>query len=289
MSKLIGTKPNQVPTNGDLGTMAYTDYNDIAANNGLSVDRAIRSNTDVKNIVASGPIWFNLGDGPFQTYVDINYTGKGCWALVAKPGGTNMGDQTFQSGQYDVFDVNAHGDMTNTSVVTSSKDQVSRSNCNGLFRLNGRAYIMAVEIVSMGHCSGAHNGDKYFIKKLTNQNSFDAWHGMFLNSLWGSDDATVCNYTAPNEGTAFKLTGSDWAQTWVGDFTDFTDTAGTGDLKDWDCNDEVSYGMPGNTMKVSRHGPIVTDWVGGCQWLRGLRSNGYHTNWNSSGLVWVKI
>jgi hypothetical protein len=30
MAKLIGTDPNQVPTNGDLGTMAYQDYDVIA-------------------------------------------------------------------------------------------------------------------------------------------------------------------------------------------------------------------------------------------------------------------
>jgi hypothetical protein len=30
MAKLIGNKPNQVPTNGDLGTMAYQDYDVVA-------------------------------------------------------------------------------------------------------------------------------------------------------------------------------------------------------------------------------------------------------------------
>ena len=30
MTKLIGTEPNQVPSNADLGTMAYQNYDTVA-------------------------------------------------------------------------------------------------------------------------------------------------------------------------------------------------------------------------------------------------------------------
>ena len=290
MSKSIGTGPNQVPTNADLGTMAYQDYHAVLGNDGSSASLAIKTNSDVKNIAWSGPIWFDLGYGAFKTYVDVSFDDKGIWALVAKQGGTDMGNQTFQSGQYDVFDINAHGDMGNTGVSNTSRDQISRDNCNELFRLNGQAYIMCMEQITQGHCSAYNHSDKKaFIKKVTNQSTFDAWHGMFLNSLWGSDDPNTCHSHAPNGGSAFKITGFSGTQTWHNNYTDFDMTHGTSDLRDWDCNDEVSYGMPNNTMKVSRHGPILTDWTGGCQWSRGLRSNGYHQNWDSSCLVWVKI
>jgi len=34
MAKLIGTAPNQVPTNGDLGSMAFEDRKNYVAKNG---------------------------------------------------------------------------------------------------------------------------------------------------------------------------------------------------------------------------------------------------------------
>jgi hypothetical protein len=286
MSKLIGTGPNQVPTNADLGTMAYQDNS--VTNDGSTAGLAIRSNRDVGNIITSGAYWFNLGNGTFQTYVDVDYDGRGKFALVAKQGGSDMDTQTFQAGQYDIFDINAHGEMTNTTVTVTSKDQVSRDNCNALFRLNGSAFIMSVDIKVMAHCNSYGHFHKYYVKKVTNQNTFDAWAGMFHNSSWG--DATTCAYSAPLPGVAYKITGAHTTQVWSNNNTDFTMTENDTDLKDWDCNTEVSYGMPNNQLIASRHAPIVTDWNGGCQWLRGLRSNGYiATDWGSSGLIWVKI
>ena len=51
MGKLIGTAPNQVPTNADLGTMAYENTFNYARSIFGSIDRPASNATE---LVASG-------------------------------------------------------------------------------------------------------------------------------------------------------------------------------------------------------------------------------------------
>jgi len=64
MSKIIGTKPNQVPTNANLGTMAYVEATPVVAFNvGLS--------STFSSSGGANPITFGYTDGPGR----FNYGG----------------------------------------------------------------------------------------------------------------------------------------------------------------------------------------------------------------------
>lgn len=61
MAKLIGTDPNQVPTNGDLGDLAYQNKESVKVDN-LTVDGTARSADVVDN------------DGSFDLDAGTNFT-----------------------------------------------------------------------------------------------------------------------------------------------------------------------------------------------------------------------
>ena len=61
MAKLIGTDPNQVPTNGDLGDLAYQNKESVKVDN-LTVDGTARSADVVDN------------DGSFDLNAGTNFT-----------------------------------------------------------------------------------------------------------------------------------------------------------------------------------------------------------------------
>jgi hypothetical protein len=57
MSKIIGTKPNQVPTNANLGTMAYVEATPVVAFN-------VGLNSTFSNSGNANPITWDNTDGP---------------------------------------------------------------------------------------------------------------------------------------------------------------------------------------------------------------------------------
>ena len=68
MAKLIGTDPNQVPTNADLGTMAYIDYNTLkpqllaGSNRNLIINGAMKVAQRGTSITVSNNNWLYLMD-----------------------------------------------------------------------------------------------------------------------------------------------------------------------------------------------------------------------------------
>ena len=73
MAKLIGTAPNQVPTNADLGTMAYLDYDAIIAPLGTYTTSGLYSYWDV----SSGDSYSGLGNTLFDLAGNQNLTNSG--------------------------------------------------------------------------------------------------------------------------------------------------------------------------------------------------------------------
>lgn len=70
MSKLIGTGPNQVPTNADLGTMAYQKASDYVVSPLGSVNNPAESATALvqAGITANGYYYVDLGSGAQSLY-----------------------------------------------------------------------------------------------------------------------------------------------------------------------------------------------------------------------------
>lgn len=70
MSKLIGTGPNQVPTNADLGTMAYQKASDYVVSPLGSVNNPAESATALvqAGITANGYYYIDLGSGAQSIY-----------------------------------------------------------------------------------------------------------------------------------------------------------------------------------------------------------------------------
>lgn len=72
MANLIGSKPNQVPTNGSLGTMAFQDKENVKIDN-LEVDKSTRIDDNTYGVVESyGTTSFKQLSGKFQKYIRIN-------------------------------------------------------------------------------------------------------------------------------------------------------------------------------------------------------------------------
>lgn len=257
-----------------------------APRTGASAALAITEVGDVDNIAVNGAYYFNVGGSTFQTYVDVNLDGKGKWALIRKMGATTTGDQTYNSGYFDLFDLDAHGTMTNTSFSTASKDTLSRDQINGLFRLNPNAGIMGMYFYQNGCSAGTGTPNYYYVKKVTNRTTFDAWYGIWNEGLWSDQSETYATTgTLTGAGTAWKVTiGSN--NTWTSDNTDFDHNSNYA-FKNWDVwQKPAPIGWNDSTFYVGRHGPIYTDWTGGCQWLYNLRDMSSYT---ASGLLWVKL
>jgi hypothetical protein len=88
MAKLIGTAPNQVPTNADLGTMAYLDYDNFAAKDGSSSSMAAEYGSRVIALgYGAGLYWLtgksSSGYPAQQVYVDAEG-----WMLTFRHAGT---------------------------------------------------------------------------------------------------------------------------------------------------------------------------------------------------------
>ena len=96
MAKLTGTKPNQVPTNADLGTMAYQDADNYATMTiGTEFNPAASPAEIASNGLSDGWYWITGKDGnAFKTYVWASSepaTGVGYgWMLALKA--VNSGD-----------------------------------------------------------------------------------------------------------------------------------------------------------------------------------------------------
>lgn len=86
MNKLIGTAPNQVPTNADLGTMAYLDHGELYYTNniGLASTSPASSTKQLEDagITSSGNYWFTDGVNTYQNYVLVE-SGE-CWMKVLR-------------------------------------------------------------------------------------------------------------------------------------------------------------------------------------------------------------
>ena len=64
MAKLIGTAPNQVPTNGDLGTMAFEDAKNYATETYVDNGLALKADTSSLSAVATSGSYTDLTDKP---------------------------------------------------------------------------------------------------------------------------------------------------------------------------------------------------------------------------------
>lgn len=285
-----GNTPGSLYFNASTGALRIRG-NDNWANvyeaprTGVSAALAITEASDVANIVVSGAYYFNVGGSTFQTYVDTNLDGKGKWALVRKFGGNTVPDQTYNSGKYDIFDLGAHGTMTDTIISRSSKDTLSRDQINGLFRLNPDAGIMTLDFIENGCSAGLDTPGFYYLKKLSNRTTFDAWHGMFNNYLWGDQAENASGESIGNGGSAWKVTKNS-ESIWSNNNTDFTHQTGYA-VKAWEPHlQPTPVGWYDSSFYTARHGPIYTDWTGGCRWLLA-----YNTmiSYNAQGRVWVKI
>lgn len=260
-----------------------------APRDGSTNTLAIQEAADMDNVTSSGAVWFNPGGTgtAFQTYVDINLNGHGKWALVRKLGGDVINDQTYNSGKYDIWDLGAHGTMTNTNLSTSSKDTLSRDQLNSLFRLNPDAGIMGLYFATNG-CDGSSGINQYYyMKKVTNRSTFDAWHGMWNSYIWGDQAANASGENVANNGSAFYTTIGT-ASTWTNNNTSFNHQSY--DVNAWEA---ITHPTPvgwSGTFYSTRHGPIYTDWNGGCRWVHELREPpSVSSNQGASGLVYVKL
>jgi hypothetical protein len=264
-------------TDGDTADQAYSWS--ILAIDGSTSALAITTSNHISNITTSGAKWFTVGGSTFQTYVDINLSGKGAWALVRKvgAGGTNQ-----TGGAYRL--VAARGNVTNTTMAgnNTDNDSLSRDQINGLFRLNANAGILTLDFITNG-CNGANTGYFYYLKKVTNRTTFDAWHGLLNAYLWGDMNQNSTASLVSGGNTAWRGWSNKSASTdWNSSYTDFTHREGS--LEGWDAHSYSISGWTSSTIYVSRHGPIVTDWDAGCQWV--WRHN---ANYESAGRVWVKL
>ena len=78
MGKLIGTDPNQVPTNADLGTMSFQDY-DVAAPLLIGGRRNIFINGGFN--VAQRGTSFTQSSGGYMLDRWTSYIGEGTWTV----------------------------------------------------------------------------------------------------------------------------------------------------------------------------------------------------------------
>jgi len=110
MSKLIGNNPNQVPTNADLGTMAYQDTDSVNIDGG-SIDVVDVTNVGYRNIPAVGTKTssYTLATGDVGKYVQV---GSG--------GSITIPDATFSEGDAIVLFNNTTGDITVTCSITTA-------------------------------------------------------------------------------------------------------------------------------------------------------------------------
>lgn len=80
MAKLTGTNPEQVPTNGDLGTMAYQDKDNVRVSNVTVSDVPLEAanqygNLLVKSDVNDKAIFLEQNDGNRNWQIGVNNTG----------------------------------------------------------------------------------------------------------------------------------------------------------------------------------------------------------------------
>lgn len=80
MAKLTGTNPGQVPTNGDLGTMAYQDKDNVRVSNVTVSDVPLEAanqygNLLVKSDVNDKAIFLEQNDGNRNWQIGVNNTG----------------------------------------------------------------------------------------------------------------------------------------------------------------------------------------------------------------------
>ena len=110
MSKLIGDKPNQVPVNADLGSLAYQDTDSVNIDGG-SIDVVDVTNVGYRNIPAVGTKTssYTLATGDVGKYVQV---GSG--------GSITIPDATFAEGDAIVLFNNTTGDITVTCSITTA-------------------------------------------------------------------------------------------------------------------------------------------------------------------------
>jgi len=148
MSKLIGDKPNQVPTNADLGALAYQDTDSVNIDGG-SIDVVDVTNVGYRNIPAVGTKTgsYTLATGDVGKYVQV---GSG--------GSITIPDATFSEGDVVALFNNTSGDITVTCSITtayiggtdsdvSSVTLATRGVCNVLF-ISGTVCVITGNITA---------------------------------------------------------------------------------------------------------------------------------------------
>jgi len=103
MSKLIGTAPNQVPTNADLGSAAYIDSNTILKSSGITTDglvswiNASYTGGEPTDISGNGNDFTLINDPPYVSepvgYWQLNGTNQG----LERQGGAALFDSAKQN------------------------------------------------------------------------------------------------------------------------------------------------------------------------------------------------
>lgn len=103
MPSLIGSKPNQVPVNADLGTMAFQDAENIAGN--VKVGGNMGVGGDTAGVVAGVSVTSkfcvkNEGDNPVAGFVHVNNAtaGSGSGTFACRSRGTTASPTVVQSG-----------------------------------------------------------------------------------------------------------------------------------------------------------------------------------------------
>ena len=128
MAKLTGTNPDQVPTNADLGTMAYQDKDNVKIDGG---------DVTLENITFDDP----SSDGSFTAF---KHDGVMRWQIGKNSSNDIKINRFDSSGSFIDQPVTVSG---STGIVTIS-DQLSRS--GGATRLRGSSNVDGVVVESTG-------------------------------------------------------------------------------------------------------------------------------------------
>lgn len=130
IEKLIGTGPNQIPTNSMLGTMAYLDSRSLDAFDGTTAQRAAPSAKYIKDNynLPSGLYWIQTAGGPMKTYCDMDTINGGGWTLIGKSGG----------GSWHNPDVWLKGEYNPEKMLNTTSPGTSDMACIDARRVSGR-------------------------------------------------------------------------------------------------------------------------------------------------------
>jgi hypothetical protein len=123
MSSLIGNKPNQVPTNGDLGILAFLDEPPLACKAWVNFNGtgtiAIRASGNVSSITDNGTGYYTVN---FTTAMpDANY------AVSQSTSGGQDGSPSFDDGATNEYQIN----FSTSSVSVLYRRKTNNSSTSG--------------------------------------------------------------------------------------------------------------------------------------------------------------